>query len=201
MRRFLIPVLPRGFHRIRYYCLLASSTHKDAMALARKLLGVAAPIMEPGPDEPPDHRPPCPFCGGHMTIIETFAHWCHPRALPAPAFRAGDTRHDPAWPTLHDGHADGVLADDPAHALPRIAPGTGRAGLQNERFHQSDTARNHVNRASSGTFGSAALTRQNHSKAHLPIDQRVGPAGSCAGGFRMQAPETLHRPGRSTIRR
>jgi hypothetical protein len=44
IRRFLIHVLPRGFHRIRHYGLLASSTHKDTMALARKLLGVAAPI-------------------------------------------------------------------------------------------------------------------------------------------------------------
>ena len=93
IRRFLIHVLPRGFHRIRHYGLLASSTHKDAMALARKLLGVAAPIEELEPDEPPDHRPPCPCCGGHMTIIETFARWCQPRAPPAPASPA--RRHTP----------------------------------------------------------------------------------------------------------
>ena len=85
IRRFLIHVLPRGFHRIRHYGLLASSTHKEAMALARRLLGVAAPIEEPEPDEPPDHRPPCPCCGGHMTIIEDFARWCQPRAPPQPA--------------------------------------------------------------------------------------------------------------------
>ena len=93
IRRFLIHVLPRGFHRIRHYGLLASSTHKDAMALARKLLGVAAPIEDLEPDEPPDHRPPCPCCGGHMTIIETFARWCQPRAPPAPASPA--RRHTP----------------------------------------------------------------------------------------------------------
>ena len=85
IRRFLIHVLPRGFHRIRHYGLLASSTHKEAMALARRLLGVAAPIVEPEPDEPSDHRPPCPCCGGHMTIIEDFARWCQPRAPPQPA--------------------------------------------------------------------------------------------------------------------
>ena len=85
IRRFLIHVLPRGFHRIRHYGLLASSTHKDAMALARRLLGVAAPIEEPEPEEPPDHRPPCPCCGGHMTIIEAFARWCQPRAPPQSA--------------------------------------------------------------------------------------------------------------------
>jgi len=60
IRRFLIHVLPRGFHRIRHYGLLASSTHREAMALARRLLGVAAPIDEPQADEPPDHHPPCP---------------------------------------------------------------------------------------------------------------------------------------------
>ena len=83
IRRFLIHVLPRGFHRIRHYGLLASSTHKDTMALARRLLGVAVPIKKPDPEEPPDHRPPCPCCGGHMTIIETFARWCQPRAPPS----------------------------------------------------------------------------------------------------------------------
>jgi hypothetical protein len=85
IRRFLIHVLPDGFHRIRHYGLLASSTHKEAMALARRLLGVAAPIVEPEPDEPSDHRPPCPYCGGHMTIIEDFARWCQPRAPPQSA--------------------------------------------------------------------------------------------------------------------
>jgi hypothetical protein len=83
IRRFLIHVLPRGFHRIRHYGLLASSMHKEAMALARRLLGVAAPIDEPQADELPDHRPPCPCCGGHMTIIQTFARWCQPRAPPS----------------------------------------------------------------------------------------------------------------------
>ena len=85
IRRFLIHVLPRGFHRIRHYGLLASSAHKEAMALARRLLGTAAPTVEPEPDEPPDHRPPCPCCGGHMTIIEAFARWYQPRAPPQSA--------------------------------------------------------------------------------------------------------------------
>jgi hypothetical protein len=85
IRRFLVHVLPRGFHRIRHYGLLASSTHKEAMALARRLLGAAAPIEEPEPDEPSDHRLPCPCCGGHMTIVEAFTRWCQPRAPPQSA--------------------------------------------------------------------------------------------------------------------
>jgi hypothetical protein len=85
IRRFLIHVLPRGFHRIRHYGLLSSSARKGSLPLARKLLGVTMPGPEPEPDERPDNRPPCPCCGGHMTIIEAFARWCQPRAPPPPA--------------------------------------------------------------------------------------------------------------------
>lgn len=96
IRRFLIHVLPRGFHRIRHYGLLASSTHKEAMALARILLGVAAPAEESEPEEPIDHRPPCPCCGGHMTIIEAFERWRQPRASPSRSLPTGRLCHDPA---------------------------------------------------------------------------------------------------------
>ena len=96
IRRFLIHVLPRGFHRIRHYGLLASSTHKDAMALARRLLGVAAPAEEPEPDEPTDYRPQCPCCGGHMVITETFERWRQPRAPPSRSLPPGRLCHDPA---------------------------------------------------------------------------------------------------------
>jgi hypothetical protein len=51
IRRFLLHVLPRSFHRIRHYGLFSSSTHKEAMELARGLLGVAVPIEEPEPEE------------------------------------------------------------------------------------------------------------------------------------------------------
>ncbi len=43
IRRFLLHVLPRGFHRIRHYGLLAGSSRKISIALARELLHVAAP--------------------------------------------------------------------------------------------------------------------------------------------------------------
>ena len=83
IRRFLIHVLPRGFHRIRHYGLLASSARKASLAIIRRLLGAATPPETPELDERPDNRPPCPCCGGHMTIIEAFARWCQPRAPPA----------------------------------------------------------------------------------------------------------------------
>jgi hypothetical protein len=82
IRRFLLHVLPRGFHRIRHYGLLASAVRKTNLALARRLLEVAPEPANDNVDEPSDHRPPCPCCGGHMVIIETFERWRQPRAPP-----------------------------------------------------------------------------------------------------------------------
>ena len=82
IRRFLLHVLPRGFHRIRHYGLLANSARSASLARARELLDVAPPPGDDIPDEPLDARPPCPCCGGHMIIIETFARWTQPRAPP-----------------------------------------------------------------------------------------------------------------------
>ena len=87
IRRFLLHTLPRGFHRIRHYGLLASTTRKESLARARDLLAVA-PKPEPTikaehiePD-PPDHRPPCPCCGGRMSIIEIIARAYRSRGPP-----------------------------------------------------------------------------------------------------------------------
>ena len=43
IRRFLLHVLPRGFHRIRHYGLLAGAARKDNLAQARRLLSVPVP--------------------------------------------------------------------------------------------------------------------------------------------------------------
>ena len=51
IRRFLLHVLPHGFHRIRHYGLLASSARKANIARARELLAVAPP---PEPAEAPE---------------------------------------------------------------------------------------------------------------------------------------------------
>ena len=82
IRRFLLHVLPRGLHRIRHYGLLASSARKASIARARELLAVAPPPEPVEVPEPPDWLPPCPCCGGRMTIIETFSRWSQPRAPP-----------------------------------------------------------------------------------------------------------------------
>ncbi len=82
IRRFLLHVLPKGFHRIRHYGLLAGATRKAHLDHARRLLGVAPPAPDDPPVDPPDLRPPCPYCGGHMVVIETFERSCRPRAPP-----------------------------------------------------------------------------------------------------------------------
>jgi hypothetical protein len=83
IRRFLLHVLPRGFHRIRHYGLLASATRDENLAKARKLL--AASLPEQTNEEPAASdtlATPCPCCGGRMIIIETFEAGCQPQHRP-----------------------------------------------------------------------------------------------------------------------
>jgi hypothetical protein len=82
IRRFLLHVLPRGFHRIRHYGLLAGSVRRVSLARARELLGVAAPPNDDTLGEPEDFQPACPCCGGRMIVIETFERWKQPRGPP-----------------------------------------------------------------------------------------------------------------------
>lgn len=83
IRRFLLHVLPRGFHRIRHYGLLAGSSRSASLARARTLLGVAPEPDDADPEPPVDPCPPCPCCGGTMVVIATFGRWGQPRAPPA----------------------------------------------------------------------------------------------------------------------
>ena len=92
IRRFLLHLLPHGFHRIRHYGLLAGSARRTALARARELLDVAPSPDDEAPEEPVDTRPPCPCCGGHMIIIETFARCGQPRAPPHRPSPTGGTR-------------------------------------------------------------------------------------------------------------
>ena len=89
IRRFLLHVLPRGFHRIRHYGLLAGSTRKAHLEHARQMLAVARPAADETPIEPPDARPPCPCCGGRMIIIEIIERRYQPRAPPHRVVAAG----------------------------------------------------------------------------------------------------------------
>jgi hypothetical protein len=60
------------------------------LALARELLKVAEPREDPSVDDPLDHRPPCPCCGGHMIVVETFERWQQPRAPPTAIVPIGE---------------------------------------------------------------------------------------------------------------
>ena len=84
IRRFLIHVLPTGFHRIRHYGLLASGVKADNLALARKLLDAAPPAPEPedAASDPATPNRPCPCCGSAMRIIEVFKAGELPRHRP-----------------------------------------------------------------------------------------------------------------------
>ena len=88
MRRFLLHVLPSGFHRIRHYGLLANARRKENIHTARELLHQRAPppVAESsvGGADHGSHRPTflCRHCGAPMLIIETFARAQHIRGPP-----------------------------------------------------------------------------------------------------------------------
>ena len=90
IRRFLIHVLPKGFHRIRHYGLLATGARAANIAHARELLAVPSRPKEPETpeaaiDEPRVLPRPCPCCGARMIVIETFERGCEPKHRPTPA--------------------------------------------------------------------------------------------------------------------
>ena len=91
IRRFLIHVLPDGFHRIRHYGLFANANRANNIALARRLLAVPDPTpssrasdhAENGRDDKDWNA--CPCCGGRMIIVEAFEPGCQPRFWPVPS--------------------------------------------------------------------------------------------------------------------
>ncbi len=91
IRRFLSHVLPKGFHRIRHYGLLANGGRADNLAKARELLAVPPPVAPSDPecvaeDGPRVHPRACACCGGRMLVIEVFEQGQTPRhsATPLP---------------------------------------------------------------------------------------------------------------------
>jgi hypothetical protein len=96
IRRFLMHVLPPGFHRIRYYGFLTPKTRAKNVARIRALLenpfipvdaikaanANASTSAQPEAPEPTDH--PCPCCGSRMRIIETFLRGQQPKNRPTP---------------------------------------------------------------------------------------------------------------------
>jgi hypothetical protein len=93
IRRFLMHVLPQGFHRIRYYGLMTSPTRANNIARIRELLAVplipidAIKAAHTKSEEPKAPEHPCPCCGGRMRIIETFLPGQQPNASRSPQHR------------------------------------------------------------------------------------------------------------------
>lgn len=93
IRRFLIHVLPDGFHRIRHYGMLASAARKTNITKIRALLGVqrTEQTTEPEPESeiaPLTLREPCPCCGDAMRIIEIFRRGQKPMSRAPPREQA-----------------------------------------------------------------------------------------------------------------
>jgi hypothetical protein len=85
MRRFLLHVLPSGFHRIRHYGFIANAARRQLLAQARALLQVVPDAAQPQPPDRIDIVQPtfvCPRCGAAMIVIETFARGESIRAPP-----------------------------------------------------------------------------------------------------------------------
>jgi hypothetical protein len=87
MRRFLLHVLPSGFHRIRHYGLLANGSRKASLELAQTLLGKPStpPIASDSADNGRDRDKPCfvcAHCGAAMIVLQTFTREQSIRAPP-----------------------------------------------------------------------------------------------------------------------
>ena len=86
MRRFLLHVLPSGFHRIRHYGLLANRARRDSLLRARQLL---VPLLDQHTladldDVEPTATPTflCRHCGSAMAIVQILERACTIRAPP-----------------------------------------------------------------------------------------------------------------------
>ncbi len=85
IRRFLMHVLPKGFHRIRHYGLFATPCRADTIARARHMLAVAETQDDIAAANATDETPPsnrCSCCGGRMIVIERFNRGATPRYQP-----------------------------------------------------------------------------------------------------------------------
>lgn len=87
MRRFLLHVLPTGFHRIRHYGLIANAGRRDNLAKARELLQVPADTgdaanADAAMVESGQPTYVCPDCGAPMIVIEILVRGQPIRAPP-----------------------------------------------------------------------------------------------------------------------
>ena len=88
IRRFLIHVLPSGFHRIRHTGFLANGIRRDRIEMIRRLLDVDPDAdLKADDDQCTDtneKEQACPKCGGVMIVIETFKRGQTPKSRAPP---------------------------------------------------------------------------------------------------------------------
>ena len=88
IRRFMLHILPKGFHRIRHYGLFANTGRAEQYRAAARIAGfvhhcLRRKLASPSQDEPAETvLPPCPCCGGRMIVIEFFERGTQPRYRP-----------------------------------------------------------------------------------------------------------------------
>jgi Putative transposase/Transposase zinc-binding domain len=91
IRRFLLHILPKGFHRIRHYGFLAANTRAENLAIVRALIAMTSPLPQVNAasklDTASEPAERCPHCGGRMLIALRFEGACRPRKAPSPARR------------------------------------------------------------------------------------------------------------------
>ena len=190
IRRFLLHVLPRGFHRIRHYGLLASSARKASIARARELLAVAPPPEPVESPEPLDRLPALSL------LRRAHDHHRDLRALeatPRATSRAHTNREHPV--VIRHGLRSPHAATPP---LRRMRPCTLFAKITANGLNMQPPPAPDLPsawRQISLTTSLADIQRRagyaithNQAKLEIPIDHRRNPAGSCMGGFRTPAP-------------
>ncbi len=109
IRRFLIHVLPKGFHRIRHYGLFANGNRAEAIARARELLGVAPRVEKPADtsgddvegDQPEPTRVRAPAAARPCASSRSSPEAVSPGTNPSRA-RSGSTPHEPSTPPSHE---------------------------------------------------------------------------------------------------
>src|SRR6056297_2545163 len=140
IRRFLIHVLPDGFHRIRHYGLLASATRKANITKIRALLCVPQPeqVAAPKPQTeiaPLTLREPCPCCGSPMRITEIFRRGQKPMSRP-PEGAGGMTYR----PSSIKGHR-WLQSEDPAPTTSACSlPARHKAAITRESMASSKSS-------------------------------------------------------------
>jgi hypothetical protein len=184
IRRFLLHVLPKGFHRIRHYGLLASTGRKTNVARARDLLAVPAPAEVEDTASPPDPRPPMPLLrrshGHHRDLSAYGSAAC--ATVTASLYRDGGVviRHDAPQPAAEamelrplGGHAPASIAT----ATPALVTASSR-GLPSPH-HVNATLANRPFRQATPVVGNSKLppTHTAASKSSNPHNVAPVPRG------------------------